>query len=149
VSVREKRDKRVVDVYIDGGCRGNPGEGAFGFVVFEDGKERYRFGEKIGICTNNVAEYRALIGAARYLLDRKNSKEKRITVYSDSELLVKQIEGAYRVRSSRLKPLFSDAANLIRELKDVRLVHVKREENHLADWIVNRVLDNKEYKTDL
>jgi ribonuclease HI len=149
VSGREKRDKRVVDVYIDGGCRGNPGEGAFAFVVNEDSKEQYRFGEKIGICTNNVAEYRALIGAARYLLDSTNSKGKRINVYSDSELLVKQIKGVYRVRSSRLKPLFSDAANLIRELKDVRLVHVKREENRLADWIVNRVLDNKEYKTDL
>ena len=138
----------MVDVYIDGGCRGTPGDGALGFIVKEGGLELYRFGKHIGNCTNNVAEYKALICALDYLLKNGYGKRK-ITVYSDSELLVKQIEGTYRVRSDVLKPLFSDAVRLIREARNVRLVHINREKNRIADRIVNRILDRKDYKTDL
>lgn len=142
-------NRSVVEVFIDGGCRGNPGEGAYGFVVKEDGRERYRYGERIGRCTNNGAEYRALIEVLRYLLDSGYGKGKRITIYSDSELLVKQMGGEYKVKSGRLKPLYTDAVKLFRELKYIELMHVKRQENRLADWILNRILDGKEYKTDL
>jgi len=151
----------VIEAYIDGGCRGNPGNGAVGYVVLEDAVELYRFGKKIGRCTNNVAEYSALIDALEYLKNKADSgspaavggpaagKKGPVTVYSDSELLVMQMTGRYRVKSGTLKPLYEKACDLLKEMKDVRLVHIGRDKNKTADWIVNRVLDDRDYKADL
>jgi ribonuclease HI len=139
----------VAEVYIDGGCRGNPGEGAFGFVIKDGTKELQRYGERLGCCTNNVAEYRAFIGALKFLLKNGYGEGKGVTVYSDSELLVKQMRGEYKVHSVKLKPLYADAVTLMRKMSDIELIHISRKQNRLADWIVNRVLDGKEYQTDL
>ncbi|MBN2325272.1 MAG: ribonuclease HI family protein [Spirochaetes bacterium] len=139
----------MIEVYIDGGSRGNPGDGAVGYVVLKDGDEAYRYGEKIGRCTNNVAEYSALIGALEYLKKTASGGGEPVIVYSDSELLIMQMTGRYRVKSGMLKPLHGRAAKLLEEMKDVRLVHIGRVKNKTADWIVNRVLDGREYKTDL
>ena len=138
----------MIEAYIDGGCRGNPGNGAVGYVVLEDGTELYRFGKKIGRCTNNVAEYSALIGVLEYLKTIPAAGGST-TIYSDSELLVMQLTGKYRVKSDTLKPLYGQALKLLKEMKDVRLVHIRREKNKTADWIVNRVLDDGDYNADL
>jgi ribonuclease HI len=139
-------------LYIDGGSRGNPGPAAIGFVVFEGEKrEIYRYGEKIENCTNNIAEYRALIAALSYATvynwekSKKIDSKEQVIVYSDSELLVKQINRHYRVRSAKLSPLFLHAIELMEKRGGIEVKHVARKENHIADWIVNRVLDNKSY----
>lgn len=116
-------------------------------MVLKDGIELYRFGKQIGRCTNNVAEYSALIGVLEYLTSMAAGGP--VVVYSDSELLVMQMTGRYRVKSGTLKPLYEKARELLKEMKDVRLVHIKRDKNKNADWIVNRVLDDREYKADL
>jgi ribonuclease HI len=151
----------VIEAYIDGGCRGNPGNGAVGYVVLKDGNELCRFGKKIGRCTNNVAEYSALIDALEYLKSKADEvspadsgspaagNEGPVTVYSDSELLIMQMTGRYRVKSGKLKPLYEKAQRLLKEMKYIRLVHIGREKNKTADLIVNRVLDDRDYKTDL
>jgi ribonuclease HI len=134
-------------IYIDGGSRGNPGEGAIGFVVFNGkNKEVFRFGKKIGTCTNNIAEYRALLEALEHVQNHRLSQNKNVAIYSDSELLVKQMNEIYKVKSGNLQPLFEKAMSAISKNSSVRIIHVKREDNHTADWIVNRVLDGKPYE---
>ena len=143
----------MIETYIDGGCRGNPGNGAVGYVVLQDGIELYRFGKQIGRCTNNVAEYSALISALEYLKSMAAcggpASAGPVTIYSDSELLVMQLTGKYRVKSDTMKPLYGQAQELLNGMNDVRLVHIGREKNKTADLIVNRALDDREYKTDL
>jgi len=102
-------------VYIDGGARGNPGPAAIGFVVFDDHRsELYRYGTRIGMSTNNCAEYTALIEALTYLAsenphaDISNSDEP-VTIYSDSELIVRQMIGVYKVKDPKLVPLHRKA----------------------------------------
>ena len=134
-------------IYIDGGSRGNPGEGAIGFVVFNGKNEEvFRFGRKIGICTNNIAEYRALLEALEHIENHRLSQNKSVAIYSDSELLVKQVNEVYKVKSGNLRPLFKKAMGVINKSDSIRIIHVKREDNHTADWIVNRVLDGKPYE---
>ena len=127
-------------VYIDGGARGNPGPAAIGFVVYDDSQvEKYRFGSFIGVQTNNVAEYSALVEALLYL--KSQNINIHITIYSDSELIVRQINGIYRVKDDKLIPLHKRALKLINHMHDVAVQHVRREDNTVADGIVNSVLD--------
>ena len=87
-------------IFIDGGSRGNPGEGAIGFVVFNSKNEEvFRSGKKIGICTNNIAEYNALIEALEHVEKHRLSQNRNVEIYSDSELLVKQMNSIYKVKS--------------------------------------------------
>jgi len=133
-------------VYIDGGSRGNPGDAAIGVVVYNDkGEEIYRFGEKIGAKTNNVAEYSALIRALEHLVKMISNPDEKILIYSDSELLVKQINGIYKVKNKKLKTLYDKAKGLLKNFKNIEIKHIVREKNTVSDWIVNRVLDNREY----
>jgi ribonuclease HI len=134
---------KPIEVFIDGGCRGNPGDGAFGFVIRDTEKELFRYGEKINHCTNNSAEYHALIGALQYLIDNGFNKMKQITVYSDSELLVNQMNRRYRVRSRNLFPLFSRANKLTEKFRSISIEHIDRNDNRIADWIVKRIFDKK------
>ncbi len=141
----------VIKVYIDGGSRGNPGIGAFGFIVTDvKNGELFRYGKKIGHCTNNIAEYNALISALQYLIkngfESKNSKG--LTIYSDSKLLVNQMTGQFKVRSGAIIPLFKKAQRLIHKLKRVKIEYVNRRYNRTADWIVNRILDDKTFKSN-
>ena len=119
----------------DGGARGNPGPAAYGYVLeADDGTVLDARGETIGVATNNVAEYRALVEGLRKALELGLSE---LAVVSDSELLVKQMRGEYRVKNSALRELSIEAARLGR----VRYRAVRREKNELADRLVNEALD--------
>jgi ribonuclease HI len=134
-------------IYIDGGSRGNPGEGAIGFTVLNsENEEVFRFGKRIGPCTNNYAEYYALIEALEYIVKNCLSGCKNVEIYSDSELLVKQINNVYKVKSGNLIPLFKKARDVFDNDGRIRIMHINREKNRTADWIVNRVLDEKPYE---
>ena len=123
----------------DGGARGNPGPAAYAFVLeAEDGTVLEARGEAIGVATNNVAEYRALIEGLRRAVE---AGVRELEVVSDSELVVKQMRGEYRVKNATLRELSLEAARLARELGDVRYTAVRREHNELADRLVNEALD--------
>jgi ribonuclease HI len=126
-------------LYTDGGARGNPGPAAYGFVLeADDGTVLSAAGEAIGEATNNVAEYRGLIaGLAR----AAELAVPELEVRSDSELLVKQMRGEYRVKNPALRTLSLEAARIAREIGKVDYVHVRREKNELADRLVNEALD--------
>jgi ribonuclease HI len=126
-------------LWTDGGSRGNPGQAAYAFVLeAEDGTVLEARGEAIGIATNNVAEYSALIAG----LERAAAAGVReLEVRSDSELMVKQMRGDYRVKNKDLQALFLDASRLARAIGKVTFTHVRREHNELADGLVNDALD--------
>ena len=123
----------------DGGARGNPGPAAFAYVLeTDDGTVLAAHGETIGVATNNVAEYRALVAglekAAQVGVDE-------LEVVSDSELLVKQMRGEYRVKNAALRELSDEAGRLARKMGRVTYTAVRREHNELADRMVNEALD--------
>jgi ribonuclease HI len=126
---------------IDGGARGNPGPAAYG-VVLRDGKGEIikEWGAYLGVQTNNVAEYSGLIAALEFAV-RENHKA--IKVLSDSELLVRQMRGQYKVKNPALRELYDRAQALTRKLAHFSIEHVLRERNREADRIVNRVLDDR------
>ncbi len=128
-------------MYVDGGSRGNPGPSALGFVVYDGStREIHREGRYLGITTNNCAEYRALIAALEYCRDHFPGGA--VTVFSDSELVVRQINGSYRVRNPGLRPLHQEASLLLRSL-NATVRHVGRSRNRVADGIVNQTLDGE------
>ena len=123
----------------DGGSRGNPGPAAFGYVLeAEDGTVLAAHGERIGVATNNVAEYRGLIAGLEKAVELAVPE---VEVVSDSELLVKQMNGEYRVKNEALRDLSLQAARLAREIGRVSYTAVRREHNELADRLVNEALD--------
>ena len=128
-------------LYTDGGARGNPGPAAFAYVLHDDhGDVLTAHGEAIGVATNNVAEYSALIGGL------EKARELGITdleVVSDSELMVKQMRGEYKVKNDALRELSLEASHLARRIGPgrVRYTAVRREHNELADRLVNEALD--------
>jgi ribonuclease HI len=123
----------------DGGARGNPGPAAYGYVLeAEDGTVLAAHGEKIGVATNNVAEYSALIAGLEKALELGLDE---IEVVSDSELMVKQMTGQYRVKNEALQELWSCAGRLARRVGSVDYTAVRREHNKLADQLVNEALD--------
>jgi ribonuclease HI len=123
----------------DGGARGNPGPAAYGYVLeAEDGTVLDARGETIGVATNNVAEYRALIAGLEKAVELGVDE---LEVVSDSELLVKQMQGEYRVKNEALRELNDEANFLERKLGRVRYKAVRREHNELADKLVNEALD--------
>jgi ribonuclease HI len=126
-------------LFTDGGARGNPGPAAAAYVLeAEDGTVLAAHGEAIGVATNNVAEYRALVAG----LERaRELGVAELEVVSDSELLVKQMRGEYKVKNAALRELSMRAAHLGLELGAVRYTAVRREHNELADRLVNEALD--------
>lgn len=133
-------------LHIDGGSRGNPGDAGFGVhVTAPDGTEVAALYGYIGRATNNVAEYQALLHGLRYALEHG---VRRLLVFSDSELVVRQIAGAYRVKHPAMIPLHREALALMRQFADVRITHVRREQNTEADRLANRALDEKASKLD-
>jgi len=127
-----------VVVAIDGASRGNPGPAAIGVAVLRDGRPVREIAEVIGVATNNVAEYRAFL---RALAEAAALGARSVRVQSDSELLVRQLSGQYRVRSAQLLPLHRMALARRREFDEVSVVHVPREQNRAADALANRALD--------
>lgn len=136
----------VLHLHIDGGSRGNPGDAGFGVhVTAPDGSDVAELYGFIGVATNNVAEYQALLHGLRYAIARG---ARRVLVFSDSELVVKQIAGAYRVKHPSMVPLHREALALMRQFEEVRVTHVRREQNKEADRLANRALDEKASKLD-
>jgi ribonuclease HI len=127
-------------LFTDGGARGNPGPAAAAYVLeAEDGTVLAAHGEAIGTATNNVAEYRALVAG---LAKAHELGVDELEVVSDSELLVKQMRGEYRVKNEALVDLSLTAAQLARQLGHVHYTAVRREQNELADRLVNEALDS-------
>jgi ribonuclease HI len=131
----------LLQVHIDGGSRGNPGDAGFGVYVQDaEGREVAGLYGYLGIATNNVAEYQGLLHGLRFALEQG---ARRVRVFSDSELVVKQIAGAYRVKHPGIVPLYEEARALLRRFESATLSHVPREQNRDADRLVNRALDEK------
>ena len=123
----------------DGGARGNPGPAAYAYVLeADDGTVLAAHGEAIGVATNNVAEYRALVEGLRRAVE---SGVDELEVVSDSELIVKQMRGEYRIKNEALRALADEAAALAHRLRRVTYTAVRREHNELADRLVNEALD--------
>ncbi len=128
-----------VRLHTDGGARGNPGPAAYGYVLeAEDGTVLAAKGELIGVATNNVAEYSGLIAGLAKAVELAVSE---VDVYSDSELMVKQMRGEYRVKNEALRALSLEASRIARRVGKVHYHHVVREHNELADRLVNEALD--------
>ena len=127
---------------IDGGSRGNPGPAAWAVAVLDEHGERIE-GQAghIGHATNNVAEYRALLEALALAVEREADD---VEILADSELVVRQIQGSYRVKNASLRTLHAEALRLIARLRDFRIVHVRREQNKHADRLVNVALNRAE-----
>lgn len=128
-------------VFIDGASKGNPGESAVAFVICDpEGNILFEMASRIGIATNNEAEYWALVLALNFL---KQWRVERLTIFSDSELLVRQIEGTYRVRATRLLPLYSLVKERIREFPLCTITYVPREKNTRADSLASEILTSR------
>ncbi len=126
-------------LFADGGSRGNPGPAASGAVLFaEDGAVLAEVGEYLGIATNNVAEWSALVSGLARALELGVAD---ITIRMDSELVVRQVTGVYRVKHADLIPLHAKAKGLLRQFESVDIRHVPRKENAAADAVVNQFLD--------
>jgi ribonuclease HI len=130
-------------LFTDGGARGNPGPAASAFVLeAEDGTVLEARGTAIGVATNNVAEYRALVDGLRRASELGVSE---LEVVSDSELVVKQMRGEYRVKNEALRALHREASTLAGGIGSVTYTAVRREQNELADRLVNEALDSASY----
>ena len=132
---------------IDGGARGNPGPAAYGVVV-RNGKGEIiaELAEYLGLQTNNFAEYSGLLAALEYAVREKHPA---LRVISDSELMVKQMKGQYKVKNPGLLELYSRARSLVRKLEHFSIEHVLRAQNRDADRLVNEVLDRRTKGTGL
>jgi len=128
----------VWQVHIDGAARGNPGPAAFAFIIRKEGSPAIEESGLLGVTTNNLAEYSALVRALRRAGELGG---KRLHVHSDSELLVKQMNGAYRVKNADLRILHKQAKELIDQFDQVLIRHVRRESNSRADELCNQALD--------
>ncbi len=131
-------------MFADGGSRGNPGHAASGAVLYaEDGSPLGEVGVYLGIATNNVAEWRALVAG---LEKARELGVEEIAVRMDSELVVRQVTGVYKVKHADLIPLCTKARSLLRDFKSVDVQHVRRKDNAAADAVVNAVLDDEARK---
>jgi len=132
----------VITAYIDGGARGNPGPAGYGVCIEDEaGEILAELHGALGIATNNVAEYNGLLAALQWAADHG---ERDVLVRADSELLVKQMRGEYRVRHPGLQPLYGRARLLVTELGRVRFEHVRRAQNKEADRLSNLGMDEAE-----
>lgn len=124
---------------VDGGSRGNPGPAGYGVVAATPaGDILARLHGAVGIQTNNYAEYCGLLAALRYALEQG---ARQVRVYADSELLVRQMQGRYQVKSANLRPLYEEARRLARQIPDFAIAHVYRAANHEADRLANLAMD--------
>ncbi len=123
----------------DGAARGNPGPASYGAVAMDpETGEIFCMGRAIGSTTNNVAEYQGIVEALRMA---HQFGARRILLEADSELLIKQLMGTYKVRAEHLKPLYEESVKLLNALEGYELRHIPREQNTMADQLANRALD--------
>jgi phosphoribosylglycinamide formyltransferase-1 len=130
---------RSITIYTDGGSRGNPGPAAGAFVILnQDGKQICAGAKFLARATNNIAEYTGLITALEKAV---SLKAESVKIFSDSELMVRQLNGEYKVKNEGLKKLFSQSFKLLKKFKNWQISHIRREKNKTADTLVNRALD--------
>jgi ribonuclease HI len=137
-------EKHVWTIHTDGGARGNPGPAAFAYIIGRPGEPPVEEMGHLGTTTNNIAEYTALVRA----LDHAHKLGgKRLVLNSDSELMVNQMNGVYKVKNPGIRPLYDQAKELTRKFDSVTIRHVYREQNSRADALCNEALDNpRRYK---
>jgi ribonuclease HI len=136
--------KKHIEIYTDGASRGNPGSSAVGIFIKDAlGREIVKRGEYLGETTNNVAEYTAVIRGLKYLLNKKLFKttDIEIVLYTDSELLVNQLNGNYRIKSQNLIPLAIEAQKLLKKLPKLKFNLIVRERNKIADKLANKSMN--------
>ena len=129
----------VLNLYTDGACRGNPGQGGAGAVLVDDkGEVIARVGRSLGHCTNNVAEYKALILGLEEALKKRCGK---LNIFLDSELLVNQMKGSYKVKNETLKGLMNEVKKLLSYFDSYTVKHIDRSQNYMADKLANEAID--------
>ena len=128
----------AVQIFTDGAARGNPGPAGIGVVIRNDEKILVEVSDYIGETTNNQAEYMAFIRGLEETIDLG---QKNAEAFSDSELIVKQINGEYRVKNHGLLPLYNEVKSLLKKFEKIMIYHTPREENKLADKLANRGID--------
>ena len=137
----------MITAYIDGGSRGNPGPAGFGVqIVDADGVVVSELHGSLPHTTNNVAEYNGLLAALAWAVDHGH---RTLHIRSDSELLVKQLRGEYRVKNAGLQPLYDDARRLVARIGRVTFEHVRREKNKEADRLANLAMDEAQQKPEV
>lgn len=130
----------ILKLYSDGGARGNPGPAGCGFVVYDQECKPVLQGKKyIGETTNNQAEYKAMILGVHAILGK--FKPTDLECYADSELLIKQLKGEYKVKNKELQPLHKKLKDFFKQIPEVRLFHIPREKNQAADKLANEAMD--------
>ena len=129
----------MIEVYCDGGARGNPGPAAYGFVVKVAGRQVKEGQGYIGIATNNFAEYTAVIEALNWLTGRFSGRD--LNFYLDSQLVVSQLSGIYKVKNSTIRDLVFKIRSLETSFGQIKYQHIPREQNLQADSLVNQALD--------
>ncbi|MDP3934896.1 MAG: ribonuclease HI family protein [Candidatus Giovannonibacteria bacterium] len=143
-----KKEAEKLIVYTDGGSRGNPGPAALGVVILDEkGRVVKEYGEKLGVKTNNEAEYAAVIFALKKikaLLGKEKTKKMEIAFRMDSEFVMKQLNGEYKIEEERMFPLFVAVWNLKFDFGKITFSHVPREKNREADRLVNEALDKEQ-----
>lgn len=139
---RERSKSKSVELFVDGGSRGNPGPAGGGFVAYLGGKEILRGSEFYGHKTNNQAEYLALRTALRELFG--TNPEYGIHCFMDSQLVVEQMNGNYKVKNEALRPLYSEVQRIIGQFPTFKIEHILREKNKVADEMANEAMDRKE-----
>lgn len=130
--------KRFLVIHTDGGARGNPGPAAIGAVIVEHGQVIHTISQTIGLATNNQAEYQAVHAALQYAA---NHGAHRVDLYGDSELIIKQLRGEYKVKNKEFGPWFIKIQSLVNQIGQVTFTAIRREQNQPADVLVNRALD--------
>lgn len=134
--------KENLIIFCDGGSRGNPGKAGLGSVIYDENKNVLKeISKYIGVTTNNQAEYKAVLEAIK---EAKEIGGKRIEFFLDSELIVKQMSGEYRVKNKDLLPIYLDIRQRILEFESVSFSHVPREQNKEADRLANLAMDKGE-----
>lgn len=130
-----------LNIYTDGASRGNPGKAGAGIAIFNKDTPFDTISKYLGKKTNNEAEYEALLLALLWIKEHKY-ENKKITIYADSQLMVKQLNGEYKVKAPTIIPLFRDAKETINKCKDIKFVWVRRDENKDADNLANIAIDS-------
>ena len=139
MSLLRRSSSLIHQIFCDGASRSNPGDASIGVSISLDGKEIHTISRKIGIATNNEAEYQALIDALNYCIE---NSIKEIEVFLDSNLVVEQVNKNFKVKAGNLKVLNSQVENMINEFEYIEFKHVYREENKRADQLANMALDS-------
>ena len=139
MSLLRRSSSLIHQIFCDGASRSNPGDASIGVSISLDGKEIHTISRKIGIATNNEAEYQALIDALNYCIE---NSIKEVEVFLDSNLVVEQVNKNFKVKAGNLKVLNSQVENMIKEFEYIEFKHVYREENKRADQLANMALDS-------